>query len=187
MLNYRKNVQGFTILETMMGFFVLMIVVVSMVAALTVSIKSNSQQQLTNIAQSLAEDIMTREVRNNTFETLFNTTDSSGNSIQTIVNISNPSVVIINKLISSTTDYPMIAKLPPSAKILLRLKPVQEGSSYSISRLIANVNIEWGGKKDTNGNYTISPRQLELSTVVAKDGLFASSTPLPYLVSSTNQ
>jgi hypothetical protein len=187
MLNYKKNGQGFTILETMMGFCVLMIVVISMVAALTVSIKSTSQQQVAGMAQSLAEDIMAREVRNTTFETLFNTTDGNGNSIQTIVNSTAPSVSVINKLITSTTDYPMIAKLPPSPKITLKLKPVQEGSSYSVTKVIADVNIEWGGKKDINGNYITPSRQLELSTVVAKDGLFASSTPLPYLVSSTNQ
>ncbi|GIW22302.1 MAG: hypothetical protein KatS3mg068_1309 [Candidatus Sericytochromatia bacterium] len=100
----RKN--AFTLVETITAFIVMLLVVSSVSLAITLALKVNREQKMTNVAQSIATDIINKLVRNQSFEYLYNYTDTNGFSIK------NNGVYLANLTVNSDTgQYTSTANL----------------------------------------------------------------------------
>lgn len=159
----------------MMALGLFITIAASLTATLTVAIKTNNLQKITRIAQALSDDILTRETRNQKFENLNKNLD-----VPLVYKDGSISATKVTKEISSKVDYPALAKLAPGSSATLTIKPVKTGeNNYSTTKLNVSVTVKWGSGIKQDGTL-LNQMKVESTTIVADNGLFASSKPLAY-------
>jgi len=193
----RHTQRGFTILEAMVAFAVLLVIISGLTTALTSSMRLNNVQKQRALAQDIVRDVISRYLKNEDYDAV-NPFDNSGVNPATYFGTAAPLTQELYKIVGTTetnnlADYNLELLRTDlqhlrQPRLILEFRPIKkDATNFYDTKINAVCTLTWDGTRTVStpvvigkGDVTRTAQGiLKQPSPTASGGPVATPTPVP--------